>query len=175
VRRDERPAYIGKARIVQRECSEKRWLRAAVNGDNPLILEPAGTMHMSVLNLQKWVAWHAWEGKLPPALVSPDTVRKLHTPVIATGVREHPAVGTPKTGGYALGWGQITEEWADAPVVTHTGSNTLNLASAMFWPKSNFGFLMMTNIGGPSADEALNKLAPELYKIYSAGHTPGGL
>jgi hypothetical protein len=51
----------------------------------------------------------------------------------------------------------------------------LNLASAMFWPKSNFGFVMTTNIGGPSADEALNKLAPELYKIYSAAHTPGGL
>jgi CubicO group peptidase (beta-lactamase class C family) len=36
---------------------------AGPNGDNPLILGPAGTMHMSVLDFAKWVAWHAGEGK----------------------------------------------------------------------------------------------------------------
>jgi CubicO group peptidase (beta-lactamase class C family) len=35
------------------------------DGDNPLILGPAGTMHMSVLDFAKWVAWHAGEGKRP--------------------------------------------------------------------------------------------------------------
>lgn len=148
---------------------------AGPNGDNPLIIGPAGTMHMSVLDFAKWVAWHAAEGKLAPALVSPETVRKLHTPVISTGAREHAAAGTPKTGGYALGWGQTTEEWAAAGrVITHTGSNNMNLATAMFWPESNFGFVMMTNVGGPPADNAFKKLAPELYKIYSAGGRSGG-
>jgi hypothetical protein len=60
-------------------------------------------MHMSVLDFAKWVAWHAGEGKRSPALVSPDIVKKLHTPVIGTGVREDAPAGTPKTGGYALG------------------------------------------------------------------------
>lgn len=124
------------------------------NGDNPLIVGPAGTMHMSVLDFAKWVAWHAGDGKRSPALVSPDIVKKLHTPVIGTGVREDAPAGTPKTGGNALGWGQVNEDWAPAPAITHTGSNTMNLATAMFWPGTDFGFVMMTNIGDPTADEA---------------------
>ena len=52
------------------------------------------------------------------------------------------------------------------PVITHTGSNTMNLAVAMFWPKRDFGFVMMTNIAGTQADEALRKLAAELYKAF---------
>jgi CubicO group peptidase (beta-lactamase class C family) len=145
---------------------------AGPNGDNPLILGPAGTMHMSVLDFAKWVAWHAGEGKRPPTLVSPDTVKKLHTPVIGTGVRENAPPGTPKTGGYALGWGQVIEDWAPAPAITHTGSNTMNLAAAMFWPETDFGFVMMTNIAGPAADRALKKLAAELYKGFSGKSTP---
>ena len=140
---------------------------AGPNGDSPLVVGPAGTMHMSVLDFAKWVAWHAGEGKRPPALVSPDIVKKLHTPVISTGVRENAPPGTPKTGGYALGWGQVKLDWAPEPVITHTGSNTMNLAVAMFWPEKDFGFVMMTNIGGTAADEALKKLAAELYKGFS--------
>lgn len=140
---------------------------AGPNGDNPLILGPAGTMHMSVLDFAKWVAWHAGEGKRPPALVSPATVKKLHTPVISTGVRENVPPGTPKTGAYALGWGQVTYDWAATPAMTHTGSNNMNLASATFWPGMDFGFVIMTNIAGTGADEALGKLAAELYKAFA--------
>jgi CubicO group peptidase (beta-lactamase class C family) len=140
---------------------------AGPNGDNPLILGPAGTMHMSVLDFAKWVAWHAAEGKRPPALVSTEIVKKLHNPVIGTGVRKDAPPGTPQTGKYALGWGEVTEDWAPEPVVTHTGSNTMNLALAMFWPERDFGFVIMTNIAGTAADEALRKLAAELYKGFS--------
>ena len=55
-------------------------------------------------------------------------------------------------------------DWAPEPVITHTGSNTMNLALAMFWPESDFGFVIMTNIADTAADEALRKLAAELYK-----------
>jgi CubicO group peptidase (beta-lactamase class C family) len=140
---------------------------AGPNGDNPLIVGPAGTIHMSVLDFAKWVAWHAGEGKRPPTLVSPDIVKKLHTPVIDTGVRADAPPGTPKTGKYALGWGQVKVDWAPMPVITHTGSNGMNLAIAMFWPKTDFGFVMMTNIGSAAADEALGKLAADLYKGFS--------
>ena len=139
---------------------------AGPNGDNPLILGPAGTMHMSVLDFAKWVAWHAGEGKRLPALVSTEIVKKLHTPVIGTGVLEDGPPGTPQTGKYALGWGEVTVDWAPEPVITHTGSNTMNLALAMFWPERDFGFVIMTNIAGTAADEALRKLAAELYKAF---------
>ncbi|MBV8829318.1 MAG: hypothetical protein JO108_08855 [Acidobacteriaceae bacterium] len=93
-------------------------------------------------------------------------MKKLHTVVISAGVREGAEPGTPKTGGYAFGWGQVKESWASAPVITHTGSNTMNLATARFWPSSDFGFVMMTNVGGHSADAAFRKLAPELYRKF---------
>ena len=143
-------------------------LLAGPNGDNPLILGPAGTIHLSVLDFAKWISWNAGEGKRGPDLVSAETLKKLHTPFISTGTREGAAPGTPKTGGYALGWGSVQESWSKTPCVTHTGSNTYNLATAMFWPDKDFGFVMMTNIGGQSADQALRKLAAALYKEYAA-------
>jgi len=146
---------------------------AGPNGDNPLIIGPAGTMHMSVLDFARWAAWQAGEGKRAPALVSPETLKKLHTPIVETGVRAGAAPGTPKTGGYALGWGQIKMEWAPEPAITHTGSNEMNLAIAMFWPDKDFGFVMMTNVATKAADEAMQKLAAELYNRFSAS-TVGG-
>jgi len=141
---------------------------AGPNGDNPIILGPAGTIHMSVLDFAKWVSWNAGEGKRGPALVSAETLKKLHTPIISTGVRADAPPGTPKTGGYAFGWGSVQESWAKGPSVTHTGSNNLNLATVMFWPGTDFGFVMMTNIGGKPADGALRKLAEQLYKQFAA-------
>lgn len=139
---------------------------AGPNGDNPLIIGPAGTMHMSVLDFAKWVAWNAGEGKRPPALVSPAILKKLHTAVIGTGERKDAPPGTPKSGEYALGWLIVTQPWANAPCLTHDGSNTMNLARAAFWPSKDFGFVIMTNIGGQNADAAFNQLAPELYKRF---------
>jgi CubicO group peptidase (beta-lactamase class C family) len=141
---------------------------AGPNGDNPLILGPAGTIHMSVLDFAKWVAWNAGEGKRGPNLVSAEVLKKIHTPVISTGSREGAAPGTPKTGGYALGWGSAQLSWAATPAITHTGSNNMNLATTLFWPEKDFGIVMMTNIAGKVSDEGLQKLAAELYKEFSA-------
>lgn len=140
---------------------------AGPNGDNPLIVGPAGTMHMSVLDFAKWVAWHAGEGKRGPALVSAEILKKLHTPVIDIGERKDAAPGTPQSGGgYALGWGRTRPTWAAAPMLSHSGSNTLNLATADFWPEADFGFVMMTNVSGKGADDALHKLAEDLYQRF---------
>jgi hypothetical protein len=65
-------------------------------------------------------------------------------------------------------------DWAPEPVITHTGSNTMNLAVAMFWPGTDFGFVMMTNIAGTAADEALRNLAVILYKDLSVKPTQSG-
>jgi len=50
----------------------------------------------------------------------------------------------------------------------------MNLARASFWPSKDFGFIVMTNIGGPKADAAFNQLAPELYKRFMASVGEGG-
>lgn len=47
---------------------------ASPNGDNPLILGPAGITHMSVLDFARWAGWNAGEGKRGPKLVRPQTL-----------------------------------------------------------------------------------------------------
>ena len=49
-----------------------------------------------------------------------------------------------------------------------------SLAVAMFWPGTDFGFMMMTNIAGTAADEALRNLAVILYKDFSGKPAPSG-
>lgn len=44
-----------------------------------------------VLDFAKWVGWQAGERKRTPALLSPDTMKKLHTPIIESGVRDSAA------------------------------------------------------------------------------------
>ncbi len=141
---------------------------AGPNGDNPLIIGPAGTAHMSVIDFATWAGWNAGEGKRGPALVSPDTLKKLHTPVIEM-VRPNAKPGTPVSGKYALGWGMMQPSWCQEEIITHTGSNTKNLATIYLLPAHDFAMVMMTNVGGELADAGLKALAEELYKTYGPG------
>jgi CubicO group peptidase (beta-lactamase class C family) len=45
---------------------------AGPNGDNPEMIGPAGTVHLSILDFAKWAGWNAGEGKRGPALVKPE-------------------------------------------------------------------------------------------------------
>lgn len=141
---------------------------AGPDGDVPPIIGPAGNAHMSVLDFATWAGWNAGEGKRGPALVRPETLRKLHTPVIAIPDKPGAKPGTPKQGKYGLGWGELTVAWAPTRLITHSGSNTKNLAQIWLDPQKDFAMVLVTNIGGTKADEALNALAPELYKNFAA-------
>ncbi len=81
---------------------------AGPNGDNPVILGPAGTVHLSILDFAAWAGWNAGEGRRGPALVRPETLRKLHTQVIEISIPDA-APGTPGKGGYCLGWGILAD------------------------------------------------------------------
>ena len=76
---------------------------AGPNGDNPPIIGPAGIAHMSILDFARWAGWNAGEGKRKPQLVRPETLRKLHTPVITMPEKKEAAPGTPLTAG--MPWG----------------------------------------------------------------------
>jgi CubicO group peptidase (beta-lactamase class C family) len=140
---------------------------AGPSGDNPLILGPAGTVHMSVLDFARWAGWNAGEGRRGPALICPETMKKLHTPVIGMPVKEDAAPGTPSRGKYGLGWGQLDVEWAPVPLLYHGGSNGKNLAHIWIEPGSDFAMVVVTNIGGKNANDALFALAPALYKKFA--------
>jgi CubicO group peptidase (beta-lactamase class C family) len=141
---------------------------AGPNGDNPLIIGPAGTAHMSVLDFARWAGWNAGEGKRGPKLVRPETLRKLHTPVISMPEMKAAAPGTPSHGKYALGWGELLMDWAPQPLIYHGGSNEKNLAHIWLDPRRDFAMVVVTNIGGSKANEALFTLAPELYAKFAA-------
>ena len=141
---------------------------AGPNGDVPPIIGPAGNAHMSVLDFATWAGWNVGEGKRGPSLVRPETLRKLQTPVIAIPDKPDAKPGTPKGGKYALGWGEVTVAWAPTRLITHSGSNTKNLAQIWLDPQRDFAMVFLTNIGGEQADQAFNALGSELYKNFAA-------
>ncbi|MHB8069033.1 MAG: serine hydrolase domain-containing protein [Desulfobaccales bacterium] len=157
---------------VKIEGKTKAFL-AGPNGDNTSILGPAGIAHMSVLDFAAWAGWNAGEGKRGPALVRPETLRKLHTPLIAIPDKPGAKPGTPKQGKYALGWGELTVAWAPTRLKSHSGSNGKNLAQIWLDPQRDFALVLVTNIGGEQADQAFQALAPELYKKFAATPSAG--
>ncbi len=121
---------------------------------------------MSILDFARWAGWNAGQGKRGPNLVRPDTIRKLHTPLIAIPGKKDAAPGTPSLGRYALGWGEVTVDWAPHPLLYHGGSNEKNLAHIWLDAKRDFAMVAATNISGKKADEGLLALARELYKKF---------
>ncbi len=143
-----------------------RWFLAGPNGDNPPIIGPAGIAHMSVLDFAHWAGWNAGEGKRGPNLVRAETMRKIHTPVVSMPEKKDAPPGTPSRGRYALGWGELTVDWAPQPLLYHGGSNGMNLAHIWLDIEHDFAMVLVTNIGGARAKEALFTLAPELYRKF---------
>ena len=138
---------------------------AGPDGDNPLIIGPAGTVHLSILDFAAWGGWQAGEGRRGPALVRPETLKKLHSEVIPVPARDAPP-GTPPTGYYCLGWGIAQMPFAPEPFLTHAGSNNMNLATIFLLPERDYGMVIATNVAGTKADDALKEAAAELYDSF---------
>jgi hypothetical protein len=136
------------------------------SADAPPVMGPAGIAHMSILDFATWAAWNAGEGHRGPALVKPETLKKLHEAHVRTPVIENPKPGTPKTGEYAFGWGLAKMDWTPKPVITHNGSNSLNLAMILLDTDNDLGIVVTTNIPGQKADTALLEMAKALYGEY---------
>ena len=143
---------------------------AGPNGDNPEVIGPAGTAHLSVLDFATWAAWNAGEGKRGPSLVRLETLRKLHTKVIDMPPKPDAPVGTPSTGSYGFGWVTVTPPFAHEPFLFHGGSNEMNVAYIMLQPRRDCGIVMMTNVGGKKADQAMIALGEELYRRFFPAH-----
>ncbi len=136
-------------------------------GDNPPIIGPAGTAHMSILDFARWASWNAGQGKRGPRLVTPKTLKKLQTPVASMPPRPDAAPGTPSQGRYALGWGELRVDWAPYPLIYHGGSNGMNLAHIWIDPQRDLAMVLAANVGGAKANEALLAAAAELYGKYA--------
>ncbi|QDT78832.1 serine hydrolase domain-containing protein [Gimesia maris] len=154
--------------VVQKDGKVKSYM-AGPNADNSLILGPAGTLHLSILDLATWAGWNAGNGTRAPCnIVKPEMVEKIHTPVFTIKGENRP--GTPPKGKYAHGWGWVTVDWAPYPLLYHGGSNGKNLAQIWIDKKKDIAIVIMTNIGGQQADDALRGIAKELYQAATAGY-----
>jgi CubicO group peptidase (beta-lactamase class C family) len=140
---------------------------AGPNGDNPLVIGPAGIAHMSVLDFARWAGWNAGQGKRGPKLVRPETLKKLHTMVVSMPEKKDVPPGTPSHGKYGLGWGELPVKWAQKPLLYHGGSNGMNVAHIWVDPKRDFAMVVVTNSGGKKAEKALFALAPALYAQFA--------
>lgn len=139
---------------------------AGPNGDNPEVIAPAGTVHLSVLDFAAWAGWHAGAGKRGPALVQQPNFEKLHAMVVTMPPKPDAPVGTPSSGSYGLGIGQVALPFSPEPFLFHGGSNEMNLAYILLQPKYDFAMVMMTNRGDAEADAALKALGAALYKDF---------
>lgn len=134
-----------------------RPMLAGPGGDNPVVLGPVGTVHMGLLGAARWAGWNAGQGRRGPALVSPQSLRFLHTPVIATDPNQ------PAEGSYALGWIVVKPAWSSGAWLMHAGSNTKNLAHLWVDPQRDRALVMLINVAGSKAEQALAELAPLLH------------
>jgi CubicO group peptidase (beta-lactamase class C family) len=134
--------------------------------DVPPVMGPAGVAHLSIRDFARWAAWNAGEGKRGPALVKPETLKRLHRKMVEMKI-DNPSPGTPTSGGYALGWGIVPFAWTgNRPVLTHNGSNAMNLATIMVDPANDLAIVVTTNFPGKTADNAIVKVTQMLYGRY---------
>lgn len=115
--------------------------------DNPPGIGPAATVHCTLADWAKFVAFHLSSGKSNPGLLKPESFDKLHTST---------------DGQYAMGWLTADRPWAGGTALTHAGSNTMWYCVAWLAPKKNFAVLVMTNQGGDGASKAADDIASAL-------------
>jgi len=149
--------------------TSRPWGQAA---DLPAALGPAGLVHMNVEDFATWAAWNAGEGKRGPALIKPETLKRLHEAHVSMEIA-HPKPSTPKTGSYGFGWGLAKFDWSDKPLLTHNGSNGMNFSSILVDVDHDAGIVVMTNIAGPNADPASVETTKALYLRYVKGAKAG--
>ncbi|MBC6980342.1 beta-lactamase family protein [Caulobacter sp. 17J80-11] len=114
-----------------------------LGADNPAAMGPAGTVHMSLEDYARFLRVFLTDGG---ELLQPSSVATLTTPW----------GGQPNA--YALGWGTLERrQWANGPVLTHSGSNNRWMAVAMVAPARGLAFVTVSNdrAKGEKATQAL--------------------
>jgi CubicO group peptidase (beta-lactamase class C family) len=159
-------APVGHQIDEQGKITPMLWGAAA---DAPPMMGPAGTAHMSILDFARWASWNSGQGRRGPTIVTPQTLKLIHAPHVKTPRIENPKPGTPQTGEYAFGWGVVKLDWTEKPVLSHNGSNSMNLAKILVDVDKDIGIVVTTNFPEQKADAAAAEVVEALYRGY-AGH-----
>jgi CubicO group peptidase (beta-lactamase class C family) len=136
------------------------------NSDLPLVYGPAGLSHMSVLDFARWGSFHAGEGRRGPPLVSPETLKKIHTSFVSMPELKGGPSGMSSAARYSLGWAEVSATWAGGAVLHHAGSNAKNFSHIWVDPKRDLAIVIVTNIGNAKQADAFFAVLPELFARY---------
>jgi len=128
--------------------------------DNPAVLGPAGTVHCTLEDWAGFVADQLRGTRGEKALLKAETYKELQT--------------APFGGTYVLGWLVTQREWGGGTVLTHNGSNSMNLATVWMAPLLDCAVLVVTNQGGPDAAKACDEAAGALIKLKLQESTAAG-
>ncbi len=141
-------ATIGKEDQPWGHHSVKLPQKPGVKADNPDVLGPAGTVHISLRDLARYVKMHATH-EVGPVLKKPETFTFLQTK--GEGNKD-----------YACGWIVLERGWAKGPALMHNGSNTMNYCVIWMAPERKFGGIAVSNIkmdlSGIPCDTVVGKL-----------------
>lgn len=121
-------------------------LDPALKPDNPPLMGPAGTAHMSLPDYAGFLRLFLTRGG---DVLTPATVEVLTTPGAGAGRA------------YAKGWAVERMDWATGPVLLHEGSNTLWHAVALLDPAGGVGYVALSNEttrGGPAIRALVQRL-----------------
>jgi D-alanyl-D-alanine carboxypeptidase len=115
-----------------------------VNGDNPLVLGPAGTVHMSLASYANFLSAFI----APSNVLTPESIEQLTKP------------RNDQDPSYALGWARYAEkQWAKGQVLAHEGSNTMWHALTLVAPARQRAIVCVCNehVSGQNAVQELSK------------------
>ncbi|WP_312164281.1 serine hydrolase domain-containing protein [Phenylobacterium sp.] len=125
---------------------------ALPHADNPAVLGPAGTLHMTLADQARFVRLFLNDGA---GFLTRTSISTLTT------------APTGEQNDYALGWGVFQHRpWARGPVLLHEGSNTLWHAVAVVAPQRGLAVMTAANAAG-AGSRAAQGLALDLIKLYA--------
>lgn len=111
--------------------------------DNPPLLGPAGTVHMTITDWAKFIAMHLRATRGNDTLFQANIAEKIYA---------------AKSGaGNAMGWLITSRSWGEGTVVTHSGSNGYWYSVVWMAPLKNFAVIVATNQGGVNAANATDE------------------
>jgi CubicO group peptidase (beta-lactamase class C family) len=135
--------------------------------DNPPVIAPAGTIHMSLPDLARYVAMHLSQGATPRGYLKPETVRFMHAP------RPGKKVALNWFLSPAFGWFTSPADANDIyrPMLWHDGSNIAWYACVLIVPDEGRGLAFVSN-GYQDAMNGASGVTALLSEMYANWESP---
>lgn len=135
-------------------------LHPRLKADNPPWIGPAGTVHCSLEDWQKFITelelvWNHKGTLLKDPAIASTYFDCTHTPQGGAIVDNSYTYG---------GWIRNNQKYG-IPVLQHSGSNTLNDAIGLFAPDRGISILLVTNTFTAEADRTLGELKKSILKL----------